>query len=192
MKTLRDQIVLTARSEAAKGRKWTKGGAIDRLVLDPYRPALLSLGHLSRGDPGARFSWCAAWTAYILAKSGVDLPKRYGRFSTALVSTVARLAKDLDSWKPPTASPQPGDLVLLNWDRDRAPDHIGILIDQHKAGGYYVLAEGNRRDQEGIFTRTRSQVFGIVDIEQLALELGQLEKEGVDFADLAPGLKKAG
>lgn len=181
MQTLRDQIVQTARREAAKGRGWVKGGEIDRLILDPYRSTLLSLGHLSRGDPGARFSWCAAWTAYILGQCGVDVPKRYGRFSTALVATVGTMAKRLEAWKPATAIPKPGDLILLNWDRDRSPDHIGILLDYDKAHEYYVMAEGNRRDREGIYTRKRAQVYGVVDVEQLATELGQLEDNGVDF-----------
>ena len=178
MPTLREVIVATAREEAQKGRPWVRGGEIDRLVLDPYRPVLLELGHLSKGDPGMRFSWCAAWACFVLRKSGVVVPKRWGNHTTALCSTLELLSKRLGAWRQPGVEPSPGDLVMLNWDSDKAPDHVGILL-MKDAGAFFSLAEGNRRDQEAIVQRRKSMALGSIDVVSLARALVVLEKEGM-------------
>ena len=72
-------------------------------------------------------------------------------------SVVNQLKRD-GNWKG-TSNPQPGDLVLFDWDRDGTADHIGI-VERVNADGSIGTIEGNTENpqtgQEGVWRRTRS------------------------------------
>lgn len=61
-------------------------------------------------------------------------------------------------WKG-RSNPQPGDLVLFDWDRDGRADHIGI-VEKVNADGSIATIEGNTTNpqtgREGVWRRTRS------------------------------------
>jgi len=104
--------------------------------------------------------WCADFVSWVCTMAGGELNDPY------TPSVVNRLkAKDL--WKG-LDNPEPGDLVLFDWDHDRVADHIG-LVETVNADGSINTIEGNTNNpatgQEGVWRRERalSTVLGFGD-----------------------------
>ena len=104
--------------------------------------------------------WCADFVSWVCSLAGGELNDPY------TPSVVNRLkAKDL--WKG-LDDPEPGDLVLFDWDHDRVADHIG-LVETVNADGSINTIEGNTNNpitgQEGVWRRERalSTVLGFGD-----------------------------
>lgn len=95
--------------------------------------------------------WCADFTSWVCNQAGGELNDPY------TPSVVNRLkAKDL--WKG-TDDPEPGDLVLFDWNHDKKADHIG-LVEFVNADGSIGTIEGNTNNpttgQEGVWRRERA------------------------------------
>ncbi len=96
-------------------------------------------------------AWCADFVSYVTQKAGGSMNDPY------CPSVVNQLKSD-GGWKG-RSNPQPGDLVLFDWDGDREADHIGI-VEKVNADGSIGTIEGNTENpqtgQEGVWRRTRS------------------------------------
>lgn len=103
-----------------------------------------------------REAWCADFVSWVFSKAGSPLNESY------VPSVENQMRKD-GRWKK--KDPQPGDLVLFDWERDGVPDHMGIVESVNSDGSLNTI-EGNTVDPEsgkqGVFRRTRymSQVRG--------------------------------
>lgn len=136
------------------------GGSMRGRILDAARAELGTLesgenrgaalkypNHFGRGaEP-----WCADFASYVMQKAGGEMNDPY------CPSIVNELKRD-GNWKG-RSNPQPGDLVLFDWDGDRVADHIG-LVEKVNADGTIATIEGNTENpqtgREGVWRRTRS------------------------------------
>jgi peptidoglycan hydrolase-like protein with peptidoglycan-binding domain len=138
--SVRDRILDVARGELGTLESGDNRGA-----------ALKYPNHFGRGaEP-----WCADFTSYVLQQAGLNMNDPY------TPSVVNQLKRD-GNWKG-QSNPQPGDLVLFDWDGDREADHIGI-VERVNADGTIGTIEGNTENpqtgREGVWRRTRS--MGVV------------------------------
>ncbi len=96
-------------------------------------------------------AWCADFTSWLSKYSG-------GKMNDPYCPSVKDSLAARGLWKGKN-NPQPGDLVLYDWDGDRNPDHIGI-VKSVNANGTITTIEGNTHPdgggQEGVWQRTRS------------------------------------
>lgn len=133
---VRDRILDIARGELGTLESGNNRGA-----------ALKYPQHFGRGAE----AWCADFTSYVLQKAGLDMNDPY------TPSVVNQLKRD-GNWKG-KSNPQPGDLVLFDWDGDREADHIGI-VERVNPDGTIGTIEGNTENpqtgQEGVWRRTRT------------------------------------
>jgi cell wall-associated NlpC family hydrolase len=91
--------------------------------------------------------WCAIFASYCFERgAGVVLCRGwhgagvYPR-GVAYVPTLEAWLRTTGRWLGAAASPQPGDLVVFDWDGGE-PDHVGIL--EHALGsGRIATVEGN-------------------------------------------------
>lgn len=173
--TLRSRLLAFAIAEASKGRRHAPGNEIDRLVLDPLRPILVQLGHLSANDQNGFYNWCAAWVTYICRHVSIPIPDRYKDYwaSVAKVDAWRNMGIDTNSWfRVGTRIPAPGDVVVYNWDDDADTDHIGILKTYRGSNRAIEVCEGNAGNREVIHDRSLSDVAGFIDPIALSAALG--------------------
>jgi peptidoglycan hydrolase-like protein with peptidoglycan-binding domain len=113
--------------------------------------ALKYPNHFGRGAE----AWCADFVSYVTKQAGGSMNDPY------CPSVVDQLKAD-GNWKG-KSNPQPGDLVLFDWDGDREADHIGI-VERVNSDGTIGTIEGNTENpqtgQEGVWRRTRT--MGVV------------------------------
>lgn len=95
--------------------------------------------------------YCADFVSYVLRQSG-------GRMNDPYCPSVVNQLRRDGNWKG-KSNPQPGDLVLFDWDRDGEADHIG-LVERVNADGTIATIEGNTENpqtgREGVWRRTRT------------------------------------
>jgi hypothetical protein len=96
-------------------------------------------------------SWCADFASWVLTQAGVPMNDPY---CPSIVNTL----KHDGRWKG-RSNPQPGDLVLFDWDGDGVADHVGIVKGVN-ANGTIETIEGNSdkpgTGQSGVWEHTRS------------------------------------
>lgn len=96
-------------------------------------------------------AWCADFTSWVSKQSGGNMNNPW------TPGVVAELKRSGD-WKG-KSNPQPGDLVLFDWDGDGGADHIG-LVEKVNADGSIGTIEGNTENEqtgkEGVWRRTRT------------------------------------
>lgn len=96
-------------------------------------------------------AYCADFTSWVSRQAGLTMNNPY------CPSVVNELKRNGD-WKG-KSNPQPGDLVLFDWDGDRNADHIGI-VERVNANGTITTIEGNTENpqtgQQGVWRRERS------------------------------------
>lgn len=98
----------------------------------PYGPYNIFNSH--NGQP-----WCAYFQHYCLIRASKELGDWFNTCSNyAYVPAIYAWAKANGTF---TRNGKPGDLVLFDWNSNKSPDHIGMLIK--KQGGVYVTVEGN-------------------------------------------------
>lgn len=86
-------------------------------------------------------AWCAIFVSWVFNEAGIPLPKIDTKKGYHYVPTLYFRAK---LWGYITLDPQPGDIVLFDWNGDKAADHTGIFekwLD--KTAGKFQCIEGN-------------------------------------------------
>ena len=121
------------------GRREADGGHREILaVYNAIRP--LPAGYRMRdADP-----WCAAFVSAAAAKAGLTEIV----FPECSCPRMAALYRAAGRWEEiDFAVPKKGDVVFYDWDGDRAPDHVGLVVEA--AGDYITVIEGNKSDAVG-------------------------------------------
>jgi len=98
-------------------------------------------------------SYCADFASWVITNSGGSLNDPWcPGIKSKLINT--------GNWKGRT-NPQPGDLVLFDWNGDNVADHVG-LVKSVNANGTITTIEGNTGGpggQEGVWEKTRTWDF---------------------------------
>jgi len=142
--TTRQKILQMAESQIGTLETGTNGG-----------PCLKYPNYFGRGSE----SWCADFVSWTLTHAGVP-------FNNPYCPSIVNNAKANGTW---THSPQPGDLVLYDWDGDGVSDHVGIVKSLNSDGSIQTI-EGNSAkpgtSQEGVWEHTRypSTIMGYVNV----------------------------
>jgi len=97
-------------------------------------------------------AYCADFVSWVSTQAGKPMNQAY-------VPTVKNDLVNSGHWKGKT-NPQPGDLVLFDWDHDGVADHIGLVKSVNPNGTINTI-EGNTSDpdhsgKEGVFNKVRS------------------------------------
>ncbi|MEN9797846.1 MAG: hypothetical protein RL653_1542 [Pseudomonadota bacterium] len=106
-----------------------------------------------------REAYCADFVSWVMHKSGGSLNDPYcPSLRNKLIAS--------GNWKG-KSNPQPGDIVLFDWDRDGVADHVG-LVKSVNANGTLTTLEGNTEGpggREGVWECTRAwdHVMGFGD-----------------------------
>ena len=104
-----------------------------------------------------RVAWCAIFVWYVFQACGLA-ELFYDGQKTAYVPTLWNWAKNK---KLTVTDPQPGDLVIFDWNKNGAADHVGI-VERVTDTTLYTL-EGNADDAARAMTRPRNdQVMGYI------------------------------
>ena len=141
------------------------------------------VGNTIADYPGQGFHdgvWCADFVSYTLQKNGYDVEWSSlagdgdGTILGNLRNTGAEVHLDLgaqakglqnSSEYDPSYSPQPGDVVIFDWELDGVNDHTGFVVKDNGDGTITTL-EGNTSGEAGgscvaIHTdRQRSNIYG--------------------------------
>lgn len=81
--------------------------------------------------------WCAFFQDYCFRKAGWDFMKSCP--NPAYCPNIETWAKKKGYWK---LSGKAGDLVLFDWNSNKSPDHVGMVIKKN-SNGTYTTVEGN-------------------------------------------------
>lgn len=138
---LRRRMLEVARGELGKLESGTNRGEI--LKYPQY---------FGRGSE----AWCADFTSWVVTHAGKSMNDPY---CPSIVNTMKREGR----WKG-NSNPQPGDIVLFDWNHDGKSDHVGI-VESVNADGSVNTIEGNASNssgRDGVWrhTRSRSTVLG--------------------------------
>ncbi len=95
--------------------------------------------------------WCADFTSWVSHQAGGTMNEPY-------TPNVVKELKNQGLWKG-KANPEPGDLVLFDWNHDKVPDHIG-LVETVNDDGTIGTIEGNTDNPDtgidGVWRRERN------------------------------------
>lgn len=84
--------------------------------------------------------WCALFVSFCYSKAGVTLPKiGFAKPGFAGCQTAAAYFAKAGML---TVTPEPGDIVLYDWNQDGRFDHTGIYQRKIDAATFYAI-EGN-------------------------------------------------
>jgi hypothetical protein len=99
-------------------------------------------------------SYCADFASWVLTNAGGSLDEPW------CPSIINKLANS-GNWKGRN-NPQPGDLILFDWDHDNVADHVG-LVKSVNGNGTITTIEGNTgggpSGAEGVWEKTRTWDF---------------------------------
>ena len=121
------------------GRRESDGGHREILaVYNAIRP--LPAGYAMKdADP-----WCAAFVSAAAAKCGLTAIV----FPECSCPRMAALYKAAGRWEEVDfAVPKTGDVVFYDWNGDRVPEHVGLVVAAE--GDYLTAVEGNKSDAVG-------------------------------------------
>lgn len=108
--------------------------------------------------------WCAMFTSWCYSTAGLILCDGYSLAGArkgkgcAWVPSIAWWLQERGWWLPSTATPEPGDLVLYDWDGGAA-DHIGI-VERAVRPGVFTAIEGNVGGRVQRLRRSAEHVCG--------------------------------
>jgi hypothetical protein len=114
--------------------------------------------------------WCAMFVTYCYEhgarRIGKDSPSFLRGMRYAYVPYVLNDARNGRNGLSVTTAPEPGDLVIFDWDRDANPDHIGIF-EKWVTSTQFSTREGNtsiNSDSNGgeVMRRTRTADSSVV------------------------------
>lgn len=115
-------------------------------------------------------AWCGSFVGWVYAKAGFAIGSRVW---VPYVPYVANWARKNGFWK--TSSPNPGDLVIYDWNGGN-PDHIGIAWPDPNAQGYRAIEgntsptnRGSQSNGGGVHVRYRGRrsIEGWVDMQKV-------------------------
>lgn len=112
---------------------------------------------------GLQGAWCGMFISIICLHAGhklksVGWPKGFCSVSAAYKEYAYAITK----------SPKAGDLVIIDYQRDSAADHVAMFIGWiDQTAGTFVTIEGNISDQVKIMIRSTAVVSDFIDLEKI-------------------------
>lgn len=97
-----------------------------------------------RGPALVSYPWCAIYVSAVFWKAIGE-----SRFAEMACDRMIQKLQELGVYSA-TGTPQAGDIVFYDWDRNGTSDHVGIVAEV--ADGAYVIIEGNKSDCVGYRT----------------------------------------
>jgi hypothetical protein len=94
------------------------------------------------GDNGKK--WCAVFVSWVFAQAGFKWPKQLDSVKGFIwVPVILIRARQFPLMYTRTFDPQPGDIVVFDWNKDGEPDHVGIFKSWLVKGKTFECVEGN-------------------------------------------------
>lgn len=173
----REEVVRVAKDWARLGRASKDNGPIDRYVIQPFRPILIEMKHLGPKDDVTFLNWCGMWVHAVLTASGMPIPQRIGKATLTLAAVQGwlHMAQTFECLN--AGDPKPGDILLFQFDKDKQPDHIGVLLDWQDKTQFCSTAEGNVHNREAFKQRHKVTVMAVIDVEKLATKFTGKQQE---------------
>lgn len=119
--------------------------------------------------------WCAMFATYCYEISaqnvGKDSPSFVKGMYYAYVPYILSDAKEKKRGLSVTTSPQQGDLVLYDWNRNHVPDHVGIFESGNATNWVAIegnTSQGNNSNGGEVMRRNRKATDGIVVFVRVA------------------------
>lgn len=139
-KTCRQKLIEVCKAEGEKKLVWTD----ESCEAEKYLALIRDSVGMSKG----RFPWCGAFVHWCCEQAGYKIPDAFPTgYTAAFVPAWEAWAKSKKWWyssrlKADEFNPQPGDIVLFDWNADQSPDHIGIVLS-YDGKRTLITAEGN-------------------------------------------------
>lgn len=91
------------------------------------------------GDkPGAAYPWCMTYVSFVFYEANIPFPKAdYLRGYSSVPSFKRNRKTEI------TKTPQPGDVVIFEFNGRPEPDHVGIFDHWEEEGKTFYSIEGN-------------------------------------------------
>lgn len=105
----------------------------------------------------SRVAWCAIFQWFVFREAGASA-LFYNGNKTAYVPALWSAAKAAGKTSD---TPRPGDLVCYDWNANKAPDHVGLVVSAAPTSIHTI--EGNVDDKVKELNRTRNnQILGYI------------------------------
>lgn len=95
--------------------------------------------------------WCASFVSYIFQKSGAGHVVRNTQTAKGFVGCTAGInglkKKGFETVKVTEALP--GDIIFFDWEKDKDPDHVGIVVKTNPKRKTITCYEGNTTNGMG-------------------------------------------
>ena len=120
------------------------------LGITEYDGRFIEIVNTYNEIPGARgpalvsYPWCAIFVSAVFWKAIKE-----SRFAEMACDAMIQKLQELGVYSA-TGTPQAGDIVFFDWDRNGTSDHVGIVTEV--ADGAYIVIEGNKSDAVGYRT----------------------------------------
>jgi hypothetical protein len=120
------------------------------LGITEYDNRFVEIVNVYNEIPGARgpalvsYPWCAIFVSAVFWKAIKE-----SRFAEMACDAMIQKLQELGVYSA-TGTPQAGDIVFFDWDRNGTSDHVGIVTEV--ADGAYIVIEGNKSDAVGYRT----------------------------------------
>lgn len=120
------------------------------LGINEYENRFVEIVNVYNEIPGARgpalvsYPWCAIFVSAVFWKAIGE-----SRFAEMACDAMIQKLQELGVYSA-TGTPQAGDIVFFDWDRNGTSDHVGIVTEV--ADGAYIVIEGNKSDAVGYRT----------------------------------------
>ena len=120
------------------------------LGITEYENRFVEIVNVYNEIPGARgpalvsYPWCAIFVSAVFWKAIKE-----SRFAEMACDAMIQKLQELGVYSA-TGTPQAGDIVFFDWDRNGTSDHVGIVTEV--ADGAYIVIEGNKSDAVGYRT----------------------------------------
>lgn len=89
-------------------------------------------------------AWCGAFVSWVYFQAGYKWPKQMDSSKGIIwVPVVLIRARQFPQLYKRTFDPQPGDLIIFDWNADKKEDHIGIFVNWIIKGKTFTTIEGN-------------------------------------------------
>lgn len=112
--------------------------------------------YYSQDVSGSSYAWCAVFVWWCFKQAGAA-ELYYDGKKTAYVPTLDYWAKQAGLT---VTDPQPGDLIIYDWNHNGSGQHVGICVGSNAST--VTTIEGNADDQVARKTRQRSDVLRII------------------------------
>ncbi|MET8145363.1 CHAP domain-containing protein [Sphaerisporangium sp. NPDC005288] len=109
--------------------------------------------------------WCADFSKYVWKNAGVrnaDIAETDGGVLTGWAASFKNYGTKYGTWHARSSgyTPQPGDAVVFDWDRDGDINHVGIVKSATSSTVYTIEGNASDRVKENSYSRSDGDIVG--------------------------------